>query len=78
MSTDPRQIVLIIKFAVVLSLVMGLQVGLLIVGTWIGGKGLGIALMMLPWFEYPIRRLLGRKRVEPLPTARSLPPRRAT
>jgi hypothetical protein len=75
-STDQRALVVLVKFAIVLTGILGSLIGLLALGTWIGGVWLGIALMASPIVIPALSRRRWAARVQ-VPKARSLPPRRA-
>ncbi len=73
---NPPFLVLLVKFTVVLSIVLGALTAVIVAASWIGGPWFAVALMM-GFMLYPL--VLARRRrlaAEPMPTARSLPPRR--
>ncbi len=71
-GTTPNPVVFLVKFTVVLSIVLGAALALFVAGVWIGGEWLGLGFMLSPMLYGVLGPALRRRRIEHLPTARSL------
>lgn len=77
-GVNPPFVVFLVKFTVVLSIALAALVGVIAGASWIGGPWFAVALLM-GFMLYPLVTIRRRRlATETVPTARSLPPRRAS